>query len=387
MVQPSPYNRATNFSNYQAENPTKPLPAGPLDEEFARLKQVTDQIRTSIKYIQRDDYALANRSVGFDQLKTEVQIGINPPTPWSTNTNYIERDTVFANSKFWIATVSHISTTFDADVAAGKWNEIASFEAATSADSVSYNNSSSGLSSNTVQGAVDELSSDLATLAGTLSALNSDELDFNPTGLAHVTATTAGGAIRDLDQAISDIVSSNGVQPGTVMDYAGVTAPAGYLMCFGQTALISDYPALYSVLGTVYGGNGTTTFGIPDARGRSSVGKDNMGGTSAGRITADASGINGATLGATGGLQTHTLTVAQLPSHSHPVNDPGHTHPNGVVPNSSGVNYVGAGGNPYYGGATATGTAITGISVQTTGGGEAHNNVQPTIILNKIIKT
>src|SRR5690606_20263902 len=137
MVQPSPYNRAFNFSNYQAENPTKPLPGGSLDEEFARLKQVVDQIRTSIKYMQRDDYAIANRSIGFDQLKTEVQIGINPPTPWSTSTNYIERDTVFANSKFWIATVSHISTTFDADVAAGKWNEIASFEAATSSDSVS----------------------------------------------------------------------------------------------------------------------------------------------------------------------------------------------------------------------------------------------------------
>lgn len=390
MVQPSPYNRATNFSNYQAENPTKPLPAGPLDEEFARLKQVTDQIRTSIKYIQRDDYALANRSVGFDQLKTEVQIGINPPTPWSTNTNYIERDTVFANSKFWIATVSHISTTFDADVAAGKWNEIASFEAATSADSVSYNNSSSGLAANTVQGAVDELAGDLTALGSTVAALNADELAFNPAGLSHVTATTAGGAIRELDQAISDIISTNGVQPGTVVDYAGVTAPAGYLMCYGQTVNTADYPALFAVLGTIYGGNGTTTFGIPDARGRATAGKDNMGGTAAGRLTGASGSVQGSVLGASGGAETHTLTVAQLAKHSHggetglgtgtPI-----TFPDMVR------NLVGS--SSFSGGGQAGFTTLTvpfnthKHPIPEDGGGTAHNNVQPTLVFNKIIKT
>src|SRR5690606_26592923 len=239
----------------------------------------------------------------------------------------------------------------------------------------------------TVQQVVDELATDLAALVNTVSALNSDELDFNPAGLAHVTATTAGGAIRDLDQAISDIISSNGVQPGTVLDYAGVTAPAGYLMCYGQTVSINDYPALFGVLGTIYGGNGTTTFGIPDARGRASVGKDNMGGTSAGRVTAAASGVNGATLGATGGAQVHTLTEAQMPAHTHYVVDPGHTHANGALPNSSGVNYVGSGGNPYYGGTAPTGFSGTGISIAATGGNGAHNNMQPTIVFNKIIKT
>lgn len=387
MVQPNPYNRATNFSNYQAENPTKPLPAGPLDEEFARLKQVTDQIRTSIKYIQRDDYALASRSVGFDQLKTEVQIGINPPTPWSTNTNYIERDTVFANSKFWIATVSHISTTFDADVAAGRWNEIASFEAATSADSVSYNNSSSGLSSNTVQGAVDELAVDLDTLSSTISGLGADAISFDPSGLSYVTATNVGGAIQDLDAAISAIITSNGVRPGTVLDFAGVTAPSGYLMCFGQTVNIVDQPALFAVLGTTYGGNGTTTFGIPDLRGRVSAGKDNMGGTAANRLTGQPNGVNGAVLGADGGAQTHTLTVAQMPAHGHNVTDNGHSHNGGASTSGSGVNYLGSGSNPYFAGVSPTASSTTGISIQNNGGGGSHNNVQPTFILNKIIKT
>ena len=87
MTQPSPYNRAFNFSNYQSSHPADPLPGGSLDEELSRVKAVTDAIRANLALIQRDDTALANRSVGFDQLKTEVQIGINPPSAWQPATN------------------------------------------------------------------------------------------------------------------------------------------------------------------------------------------------------------------------------------------------------------------------------------------------------------
>ena len=102
MAQPSPYNRAFNFSNYQAQNPTVPLPGGHLDEELSRVKLTTDQIRAVLKLIQRDDTALANDSVGFDQLKAEVQIGINPPSAWAVDKNYVARDTVFTDSNFYI---------------------------------------------------------------------------------------------------------------------------------------------------------------------------------------------------------------------------------------------------------------------------------------------
>ncbi|MER9685900.1 hypothetical protein [Mesorhizobium sp. M0139] len=128
MTQPTPYNRAYNFSNYQAENPTSPLPGNKLDEELGRIKAVLDQVRSVIRVIQRDDTALANTSVGYDQLKAELNgFGFNPPHAWASATNYIVRDTVFANSGFYQALISHISTTFDDDFDAGDWELIADF--------------------------------------------------------------------------------------------------------------------------------------------------------------------------------------------------------------------------------------------------------------------
>ncbi|RWD77485.1 hypothetical protein [Mesorhizobium sp.] len=128
MSQPQQYSRAFNFSNFQAQNPTSPLPANRLDEELGRVKVVLDQIRSVIKVIQRDDTALANTSVGYDQLKPELNgFGFNPPHAWAVSRNYVVRDTVFANSGFFQCIVSHVSIVFDDDFTAGKWELIADF--------------------------------------------------------------------------------------------------------------------------------------------------------------------------------------------------------------------------------------------------------------------
>lgn len=169
---------------------------------------------------------------------------------------------------------------------------------------------------------------------------------------------------------------------GAVIDYAGTTPPTGFLLCFGQAVSRSTYASLFAVLGTSFGaGDGSTTFNLPDLRGRVAAGKDDMGGTAAGRLTS-AGGVSGATQGASGGAQSVTLTEAQMPAHSHSVNDPGHRH-SGTQPTSGTV----TGMNPgIISVGSQTGTATTGITIGNAGSGQAHPNVQPTLILSKIIK-
>jgi len=128
MAQPPPYDRSYNFHDYQAENPLKPLPADKLDEEFSRVKTTLDAVLQNLKLIQRDDTALANKSVGFDQLKDEIQLGFNPPTDWTANHNYIVRDTVFVDVSIYRCLVSHISSNdFEDDLNAGYWELVVDF--------------------------------------------------------------------------------------------------------------------------------------------------------------------------------------------------------------------------------------------------------------------
>jgi microcystin-dependent protein len=200
-----------------------------------------------------------------------------------------------------------------------------------------------------------------------------------------------------------------------------VAAPTGYLLCFGQAVSRTTYAALFAAIGTAFGaGDGTTTFNLPDFRGRVAVGLDNMGGVAAGRMA----GFT--TMGALGGVQSVTLAASELPSHNHGVTDPTHTHAvadpghihNISDPNhqhsfsylgvNSGLTFTSAGaGNTEVAGANsgttnfaATGISVlsgvtgialfstfTGISVNNAGGGQAHTNVQPSMAVNKIIKT
>lgn len=175
---------------------------------------------------------------------------------------------------------------------------------------------------------------------------------------------------------------------GTVLPYAGSTLPGNpddYLFCAGQSVLVADYGELHTVIGYTYGGSGTS-FNLPDLRGRVIAGLDiNTGGFADRLTTGSAANINGQALGAnngnpgdtgrgTNGAQEHTLTSAEsgLPAHFH---TQGLSGPNvsGPVESLSG----GSSGGQY----TNTGT------VAAQDASSAHNNVQPTIILNYIIKT
>jgi microcystin-dependent protein len=188
--------------------------------------------------------------------------------------------------------------------------------------------------------------------------------------------------------AISSALGGAGAVPvGVVNPFAGATAPSGWLLCYGQAVSRTAYPVLFTTLSTTYGsGDGSTTFNIPDMRGRAVAGKDDMGGTAASRLTATVlSAAN--TLGATGGTQTHTMTSAEMPSHTHIQDSHGHTVRGEAqtYPGNALLPYL----QPYY---NLTGTAdsraiiATTATNQNTGGGSAHLNTQPTIVLNYIIK-
>lgn len=172
-------------------------------------------------------------------------------------------------------------------------------------------------------------------------------------------------------QALNQMIQAGGVPTASVQAFAGSTAPAGWLLCAGQAVSRSTYADLFAAIGTTYGaGDGSTTFGLPDLRGRVIAGVDNMGGTAASRLTSAGSGVAGTTLGAAGGAETHTLTTPQMPAHTH------------TMTGFTGRNTASGGSEMI----VSTGGASTWTS-SSTGGGSAHNNTQPTLILNFIIKT
>lgn len=178
-----------------------------------------------------------------------------------------------------------------------------------------------------------------------------------------------------LEEFAPDVVGL--VPVGAVIDYFGAVAPENWLLCHGQSVPKTDYPALWAAVGTTFGST-STHFTLPDYRGRVSAGKDNMGGTPANRVTAAISGVNASSLGASGGSQS-------MQAHNHGVTDPGHTHNS-----TDGVSSMGADTSAMVRGVGAGGfeniqSAATGVTVNSTGSGDAQN-VQPTIIANKIIR-
>lgn len=153
---------------------------------------------------------------------------------------------------------------------------------------------------------------------------------------------------------------------GSIVAYGGSSAPSGYLLCYGQAVSRTTYAALFAVLGTAYGtGDGSTTFNVPDLRGRTGLGADNMGGSSANRVTA----TEADNLGQGSGAETHTLTASEMPAHTHTIPDRSPTTSDGT--------------NVLQRGLGASSTTPT----NSTGGGGAHNNMPPYQTVNYIVKT
>lgn len=175
-------------------------------------------------------------------------------------------------------------------------------------------------------------------------------------------------------------LSTGGSSPtGSLTAFAGASAPTGWLLCDGSSISTTTYATLFAVIGYTYGGSGAN-FNLPNLKGRVPVGLDSV------QTEFD-------TLGETGGSKTHTLTTNEMPGHTHggsTTTDGSHSHTYNDFPNT---NFdLAQGTYTFRRGPIGANTSTAGshshtITTTTTGGGLAHNNLQPYVVVNWIIKT
>lgn len=216
-------------------------------------------------------------------------------------------------------------------------------------------------------------------------------LNMNGFAISNVATGNTPGSVATLAQAMPI---------GAVIDFTGYTAPAGWMLCYGQAISRSTYAALFAIIGTNFGsGDGSTTFNLPDLRGRVVAGLNNMGGVVSGRLGSGAgfsvSGANPNVIGAAAGVEAPVLTLGQLPTgiNSRNVNQPitvstsqpviyGAFYTSTTNGGGAGFSYWTTGTSGFL---QSAGSADVEVTSNNTGG-QAHNNVQPTMVLTKIIK-
>ncbi len=255
------------------------------------------------------------------------------------------------------------------------------------------------------------------------------------TGAYTITFSSAGGgASYVIPQGTRTLIVSDGTNVllssninntpiGSLTAFAGSTPPSQWYLCYGQAVSRTVYATLFAVLGTAWGvGDGSTTFNLPDMRGRTVAGLDNMGGTNAARLSTAIP--TSTTLGAVGGdqnLQVHAHGASTSvgisdpghnhyvndPGHNHYVNDPGHNHGNGdaILRNGPGPYSIGGSANVGFANLQASTTGIylsasgTGINLNASGtgitasgsttvnsvGSGSAQNVQPSAMVNWLI--
>lgn len=169
---------------------------------------------------------------------------------------------------------------------------------------------------------------------------------------------------------------------GVVKMFAGNFAPRGYAFCQGQLLPIAQYQALFSILGVTYGGDGRTTFALPNLNGRVPVG------------TGQSSGGSQYSLGQDGGVESVTLTQVEMPAHTHgaqvnvSANEATTNNPIGKVPGAAEVQVERSGPKipvNAYADASTGAASPDSTTILSAGGNQPHNNMQPYLGLNYII--
>lgn len=189
------------------------------------------------------------------------------------------------------------------------------------------------------------------------------KIDFHNLTEPAINDTNLNQMQLNIENAINAQVSGDTLPVGCIVPFTSDTVPENWLLCNGSAVSRTEYDLLFSIIGTSYGvGDGSTTFNLPNLKGRVAVGKDST------QTEFD-------NLGETGGEKTHTLTIDEMPSHDHTnehyvvgTNARGYSSWEENIASGSGASYKA--------------TASTNLQ----GGGQAHNNLQPYQVTNYIIK-
>lgn len=428
-----------SYTGYQQAQGNNTFPGTQLDNDLAELKRAVDETIDFTTAVIRSDGALQNAIVTKSALAEDIQLGVAAPRPWVTATAYAVDDTVSFGNGLYICLEAHTSGTFATDLGADLWALLIEFTVPVSIS----------------DGAVTEPKiADLAVATAKLAdtAVTTAKLADGSVTLAKLASSVATipiGATLEWDgwtapsgwlfkfgQAVSrtvysgvrDVVApaftatvtsgSNTITNvgtdfrnfglvGAPIEGAGIPSGATIVTVNISSIVLSaaatSSGASVQVRAYPHGsGDGALTFNIPDDRDRVAVGRGNMGGTAASRILTTGAGapnVDTSKLGASGGVDRHTLTSAQMPSHTHTatptLTDPGHIHSVDTisVAGGNGVGVVEVFEANFSGSAStdAVTSNTTGISVTvsnaSTGGGEAHPNIPPARVVNKIIYT
>lgn len=229
------------------------------------------------------------------------------------------------------------------------------------------------MSTITIIQSTDVVANSRADINTNFNNLNTDKVET----LSDLSITATAEELNYMDGVTSNVQTQLDAKLAAMVGEIKMVAfgegsiPAGWLICDGAEVNRTTYAGLFTAIGTAFGvGNGSTTFNVPDLRGRVPGGKDDMGQGAANTITDS----NADTLGGEFGTETHTLTEAEMPAHTHTLTSKTSSSgaQSGILDNNFDATSSGSG-------ATATTDPI--------GSGNAHNNVQPTLFLNFIIKT
>jgi len=209
-----------------------------------------------------------------------------------------------------------------------------------------------------------------AHLQSTLSVAGAATFNSTVTvlGNAHVSAAVCASAFYGSGSNLTGLPS---MPTGAIITWTVTAAPSGYLTCNGDAVSRSTYSGLFTIVSSLYGdGDGSSTFNIPDLRGKFQAGFRTTVDTGLTSVTADM--VIGTTIGNTGGAQAVSLATAQIPSHAH-----------ALISVFSGTDDPGTTGMRQQGNLASPAAINTSVA----GGGGVHSNIPPTIILNYVIKT